>query len=431
MDITVEGLLEFIRKSPSPFHTVQAGKELLAEGGFQELQRTERWNLQAGGKYFFDVYGSTLMAFQLGTKPVLHGTEAALRIAAAHTDFPCFRIKPAAGIKKESYGSLNIETYGGLILSTWQDRPLSLAGKIVLRGPDAFHPEVRLVDFERPLMTIPSLAIHMNRKVNEGVALNPQKDLLPLFQMLESEGKDADFFAEALAYECGCLKEDILSYELSAYPVEQGCKVGFAGEFISSPRLDNLTSVKACLDGILRGTLDSGLQVAALFDNEEVGSRTKQGAGSAILMQLLQRIYTQFGSNQEDLMQDIAAGLMLSADVAHALHPNYADKNDPTNKPVLNGGVVLKQAASQSYAGDAEAVAITAELCRQNGIAFQQFVNRADAKGGSTLGSIASALVPVRTMDIGIPMLAMHSARETMGVKDQAAITALVTAFFS
>ena len=371
------------------------------------------------------------MAFQLGTKPVLHGTEAALRIAAAHTDFPCFRIKPAAGIKNESYGSLNIETYGGLILSTWQDRPLSLAGKIVLRGPDAFHPEVRLVDFGRPLMTIPSLAIHMNRKVNEGVALNPQKDLLPLFQMLESEGKDADFFAEALAYECGCLKEDILSYELSAYPVEQGCRVGFAGEFISSPRLDNLTSVKACLDGILRGTLDSGLQVAALFDNEEVGSRTKQGAGSAVLLQVLERIYLLRGFTIEQLFADIAGGFMLSADVAHALHPNYMDKADLTNRPILNGGVVLKQAASQAYAGDAEAVAVVLELCRQNDIPCQQFVNRSDIPGGSTLGSIASALIPIRTMDIGIPMLAMHSARETMGVRDQEAITKLLKAFFT
>ena len=430
MDFMAQELLDFIGKCPSPFHTVQAGKELLKRAGFAELSLAAAWQLEAGGKYFVEAYGSTLLAFRIG-RTAVHGSSRALRMAAAHTDFPCFRIKPAAGIVKEGYGSLNIETYGGLILSTWQDRPLSLAGKVVLQGKEAFAPEVRIVDFERPLMTIPSLAIHMNRKVNEGVALNAQKDLLPLITMLEQEGKDRDFFDKLLAYELGCKPEDILSYELSAYPVEKGCLFGWAEEFISSPRLDNLTSVKACLDGIVAGTLSEGIQVAALFDNEEVGSRTKQGAGSAVLLQLLERIYVQMGWSKEELLRDIAAGFMLSADVAHALHPNYAEKNDPTNKPLLNGGVVLNQAASQSYAGDAEAVAIISALCQQKKIPYQYFVNRADSKGGSTLGSIASALVPIRTMDIGIPMLAMHSARETMGRRDQEAITQLVTAFFS
>lgn len=430
MDSKVEELLSFIKQSPSPFHTVQSSRKLLEKAGFREVVQTAAWDLVPGGKYFTEVYGSTLLAFKLGRKMV-HGIETSLRIAAAHTDFPCFRVKPAAGVSKEGYGSLNIESYGGLILSTWQDRPLSLAGKVVFAGTDVFHPEVRIVDLARPLLLIPSLAIHMNRKVNEGVALNPQKDLLPLFQMMEEDEADRDFFLTALAYECGCRAEDILSYELSAYPIETGCTIGFAEEFISAPRLDNLTSVKACLDGILQGSLSDGLQVVALFDNEEVGSRTKQGAGSAVLLQLLERIYAQQGWSHEALLQDIAAGFMLSVDVAHALHPNYADKNDPTNKPLLNGGVVLKQAASQSYAGDAEAVAVTAGLCKAKGIPYQHFVNRADAKGGSTLGSIASALVPIRTMDIGVPMLAMHSARETMGVKDQGAITQLLTAFFS
>ena len=426
MDKIVDGLLDFIECSPSAFHTVKAAKELLEAEDFQELSLEGEWKLRAGGRYFVEAYGSTLLAFRVGKKE-----QRGLRMAAAHTDFPCFRVKPAPALCREGYGSLNVECYGGLILSTWQDRPLSLAGKVVLRGADAFSPKTVLVDFGRPLMTIPSLAIHMNRKVNDGVALNRQTDMLPLAAMFEREGMNKAFFDELLARELGCKPAEILSYELTVYPTETGCCLGIAEEFISSPRLDNLTSVKACLDGIVAAKARQGLALIALFDNEEVGSRTKQGAGSAVLLQVLERIYLLRGFTKEQLFADIAGGFMLSADVAHALHPNYMDKADLTNRPILNGGVVLKQAASQAYAGDAEAVAVVLELCRQNDIPCQQFVNRSDIPGGSTLGSIASALIPIRTMDIGIPMLAMHSARETMGVRDQEAITNLLKAFFT
>ena len=425
MDKTVGGLLDFIKRSPSACHVVQTARDMLLAHDFFELSPTVEWKLQAGGKYFIDVYGSALLVFRLGDK----GSRG-LRIAAAHTDFPGFRIKSCAALCREGYGSLNVEGYGGLILSTWQDRPLSMAGKVVLRGADAFSPEVVLVDFMRPLMTIPSLAIHMNRKVNDGVALNRQTDMLPLAAMLEREGMDKEFFLKMLAREVDCKAEEILSYELNAYPVEEGCCFGMENEFISSPRLDNLTSVKACIDGIL-ATGSQGIEIVALFDHEEVGSRTKQGAGSAVLMQLLERLYQLRGVTKEQLFMDIAAGFMLSVDVAHALHPNYMDKADLTNRPVLNGGVVLKQAASQAYAGDAEAVAVVRELCRQQEIPCQQFVNRSDIPGGSTLGSIASALVPIRTMDIGVPILAMHSVRETMGMRDQEALTRLIRAFFA
>ena len=330
----------------------------------------------------------------------------------------------------EGYGKLNVEKYGGLILRSWLDRPLSLAGKVVLRGADAFHPETRLVDIGRPLLTIPSLAIHMNREVNDKGMLNPQTDMQPLAALFgKTEDSKSDFFVEWLANELSVPATDILSYELSTYPVEAGCLCGLSGELISSPRLDNLTSAKACLDGLLSAADPAGLRLVALFDNEEVGSNTKQGAGSAVLMQVLERVYDSLGKTRSQLLQDIAAGFLLSVDVAHALHPNYADKNDPIVKPVLGGGLALKQAASQSYAGDAEAVAVIRGLCEENGIAWQQFVNRSDSRGGSTLGSIASALVPVRTMDIGVPILAMHSARETMGTADQQALTALLTVF--
>ena len=422
----IVNLLEFINKSPSPWHAAKTAGEMLEEKGFQELSWGKSWSLAAGGKYYTKVYGALLFAFTIGQGKL--EKEKALRIAAAHTDFPGFRIKPEAAIIKDGYGMLNIEGYGGAILYSWLDRPLSVAGRVSLKGKNALSPQTMLVDFARPMMTIPSLAIHMNRKVNDGIAINKQKDMLPLTAVLGQNG-DKGFFDELIATELGVAKETVLAYELNIYPYEGGCQLGVARELVSSPRLDNITSVVSCLEGILAGTND-GLNVIALFDNEEVGSRTKQGAASANLMQLLERVYACMGYSRAEMWQGINGGFMLSVDVAHGLHPNYPDKADPTNKPVLNGGVVIKQAASQSYAFDAEGVAIVKSLCQENGILYQQFVNRADMPGGATLGSIASALVPVMTIDVGVPILGMHSARETMGAADQAALNKLVKALF-
>lgn len=425
MDASVCSLLELINSSVSPWHTVLSVRERLEAAGFSELSLSAPWELKAGQGYFVEVYGSTLFAFTLGEENTLSN----LRIAASHTDFPGLRIKPAASMVKDGYGVLNVESYGGLILASWQDRPLSIAGKVVLQGEDAFVPEVRYIDFARPLLTIPELAIHMNRDVNKGVEIKKQKEMLPLLTILGKDG-DKEFFEHFLARELGCEVQEILSYELNLYPYEPACQLGLTGELISAPRLDNITSVEACLQGILAASeAKQGIRVAAFFDNEEIGSRTKQGAGSAILLQVLERIYSQLGCDREKLWQDISGGFMLSVDVAHGIHPNYAEKSDPTNKPMLGSGVVLKQAASQSYAGDAEAVAIIKALCQQNDIACQRFVNHADQPGGSTLGSIASALVPMRTMDIGVPILAMHSARETMGAADQDSINNLLKVF--
>lgn len=431
MTYETKELLDFIASAPSPCHTVTASAEKLRRAGFEELELGGAWQLSRGGRYFVRVYGTTLLAFTVGAA-------GPLRMAAAHTDFPCFRLKPAAGLVREGYGLLNVETYGGLILRSWLDRPLGLAGKVVLRGEDAFHPEMRLVDFGRPLVTIPSLAIHMDREVNKEGALNPQKDMLPLAALFGGEAEE-DWWMQALAELAGVPAEDILSYELSTYPWEQGCTLGLAEELVSSPRLDNLTSVWACLEGLVDATKDGvpdGVRLVALFDNEEVGSRTKQGAGSAVLMEVLRRIYaSEAAADTKESADDgarlsaaLAGGFLLSVDVAHGLHPNHMSKSDPAVRPVLGGGVVIKQAASQAYAGDAEAVAIVRALCEERGIAHQDFVNRSDSRGGSTLGSIASALVPVRTMDVGVPILAMHSARETMGAADEMALTALVQA---
>ena len=424
-----EELLGFIQCSTSPFHVVEESAKRLLRADFQELKPADSWRLAVGGRYFLRVYGSTLLAFVVGEKPLKsHGTP--LLMAAAHTDFPCFRLKPEAGMTRDGCGTLNIETYGGLILRTWLDRPLSLAGKIVLRGKDAFHPEVRLVDFQKPLMTIPSLAIHMDRDVNKDGALNAQKDMLPLAALL---GKDAeeDFFLAWLAEACETERDAILSYDLGAYPCETGCTFGLRDEFISSPRLDNLTSVLACLKGIEEAHPTQGIRLIALFDNEEVGSRTKQGAGSAVLGDVLRRIYQDLSGESDAVCRALADGFLLSVDVAHAVHPSHAAKSDPVVRPALAAGVVLKQAASQSYAGDAEASAVVRALAEEHEIPWQRFVNRADSRGGSTLGAIASSFVPVRTMDIGAPILAMHSARETMGAADQESLERLLTAFLA
>ena len=424
-----EELLGFIQCSTSPFHVVEKSAKRLLRAGFQELKPADSWRLAAGGRYFLSVYGSTLLAFVVGEKPLKsHGTP--LLMAAAHTDFPCFRLKPEAGMTRDGCGTLNVETYGGLILRTWLDRPLSLAGKIVLRGKDAFHPEVRLVDFQKPLMTIPSLAIHMDRDVNKDGALNAQKDMLPLAALV---GRDAeeDFFLAWLAEACETERDAILSYDLGTYPCEAGCTFGLHDAFLSSQRLDNLTSVLACLKGIEEAHPTQGIRLIALFDNEEVGSRTKQGAGSAVLGDVLRRIYQDLSGESDAVCRALADGFLLSVDVAHAVHPSHAAKSDPVVRPALAAGVVLKQAASQSYAGDAEASAVVRALAEEHEIPWQRFVNRADSRGGSTLGAIASSFVPVRTMDIGAPILAMHSARETMSAADQESLERLLKAFLA
>lgn len=421
---TAEQLLQFIHTSPSPFHCVLSGKALLEAHGFTALPLDTTWHVTPGQKYYIPVFDSTLIAFTIGQNIASH-----LRIAAAHTDFPCLKVKPNSSMQEQGYGKLNTELYGGMIRESWLDRPLSLAGKVVLRGADVFHPDVRFIDIGRPILTIPRLAIHMNRHVNDGIALNPQKDMLPLMTLTGST--PADFLPQLLSETCHCAVEDILAYELTVYPAEEGCVMGLHNEFISSPRLDNQTSVFACLDGLTTADADDGINVIALFDNEEVGSRTKQGAASLVLPHILTRLYRALGQSAETYDQALASAFLLSIDVAHALHPNVPEKCDPTNKPLLGKGIALKTASSQSYAGDANAVGIIKALCQQHDIPYQQFVNRADMPGGSTIGSLLSANLPIRTMDIGIPILAMHSARELMGAADQDALNRLVNVFFT
>lgn len=422
-------LIKYIKGCTSPYHTVDTSLQLLVDAGFTELSLEEPWSLTTGN-YVVNVYGTTLFAFHIG-----EDYRHSLRIASAHTDFPAIRVKPNPITDVKGYAKLNVEMYGGLIQNTWLDRPLGAAGTVVLKGDNPYDVESVLVDTKRPIAIIPNLAIHMNRNVNDGVALNRQKEMLPIIMMnqqgSDTTKSDVDEWNTFLAEEVNCDPSEILSYEITLYPVTEGILVGTEFDFISSPRLDNLTSCFGALSGIVEAKKNKvdGIRCAVLFDNEEVGSRTKQGGAGMLLPNLLERVYRSLGLSRDDMDMDVARGFMISSDVAHGLHPNYPEKNDITNFPVLNGGVTLKQAASQSYAGDAMAIAIVKGLCEEANVKYQIYVNRSDIVGGSTVGSISSSMLPMRTMDIGLPLLAMHSAVETMGACDQEQLNRLMQHF--
>lgn len=422
-----ELLFDLLEKGISPAHAVSACEERLVEAGFEQISYGAKWNLMPGGRYVVNHHDTTLFAF---TVPCHWGmAQPAVRIAAAHTDFPCLRIKPSCDIQTNVYAQVNVEVYGGAILNTWLDRPLGVAGRVAVRGEDAFHPQVRRFQSEKNLMTIPNLAIHMNREVNKGVELNRQTDLLPICGLTDG-AQNTDYFLNFLAKELQVEKQDILDFELTVYNKEKPQYVGLADELISASRLDNLNSCSALVSAIIDSQRTDGMNVIALFDHEEIGSHSKQGAGSILLHDMLIRILTECGLGEE-AQQMLYNGMFLSVDVAHGLHPNFAGKMDLTNKPVLGKGFCIKEACSQSYATDCEAIAVVQQLCEDNHIPYQKFVNRSDLIGGGTLGSIASALLPVKTVDIGIPLLAMHSARELMAAVDQQALKDLTEKFFS
>lgn len=420
-----ESLFRLLEKGTSAVMVVREAEERLLAAGFEELSFSEVWGLNDNGKYYVKHHDTTLFAFTFGD---CMGFKKPIRIAAAHTDFPCLRIKPSPDVKAGGYAQINVEVYGGAILNTWLDRPLSISGRVALTSEDVMRPEMRYISVERTLGVIPNLAVHMNREVNKGIELNRQKDLLPILG-LEKEGEDAKilhFLAEELHTE----PENILDYELWVYCREKPQYAGLCEELILSPRLDNLTSVEALLTGMIESEGGPGIHVIALFDHEEVGSRTKQGAGSMLLINLLQRILQALNRTPVQISANLYDAFLLSVDVAHGLHPNQMEKMDITNKPVLGKGLCIKEASSQSYATDCEAVAVVEQICRKAGIPYQKFVNRSDMQGGGTLGAIASSFLPVKTVDVGVPLLAMHSAVETMGTEDMKSLTDLIRAYF-
>ncbi|MBE5934824.1 MAG: M18 family aminopeptidase [Lachnospiraceae bacterium] len=431
---TNKELLDFIKHSPSPYHAVEYGCTLLKNANFTELNINEAWNLEPNSAYFINQYGTTLIAFTTGNEI---NSSTAIRMANAHTDQPCFRVKPNPVLLEKKYLKLNIETYGGAIINTWLDRPLSMAGKIVLKSDNVFTPNTMLVDFKKPILTIPNLAIHLNREVNKGIELNKQTDILPIIGMMEDSLNKENFFEELLASSFNINIEDIVDFDLYIYALEEGCTIGVNDDFISAPRLDNLTSSLSLIKGIMASNdhnednNNSNINIIGLFDNEEIGSRTKQGADSMLSNIVISKIFDGLGKSQIDVYNAIPNSFCLSMDVSHAFHPNYSAKNDPTNIVLLNEGIVLKIDTTQRYATDIEALATLEQLCAKYDIKFQKYVNRSDAIGGSTLGSISSSWMPMKTVDLGVPMLAMHSARELMGSKDQYYLNQLSIHFFT
>lgn len=425
---TADELKRRIEASTSPFHSILYVMNELDEAGFEKLELGSRWKLERGKKYYVNVYGSTVVSFAVGSK--WHGEN--LRFAAAHSDFPCLKIKPACEMESNGYIRMNVEVYGGAILNTWLDRPLSAAGRIILKTDDIMNPEVRYLDFKQPLFIIPNLAIHMNREVNKGVELNRQKDMIPVMALsndIKGEDKKNILF-KYISEKADVREEDILDYDMFLYPVETPCSLGLSGEIFSSGRLDNLTSVQACVKGIQKSVPDNGLNMAVVYDSEEVGSATKQGAGSILTRSIIGRIFKNFDYDEETMECAFANGIGLSVDVAHAIHPNVPEKNDPTNKLLLNHGFGIKTSAGERYASDPVVIGILKRLCEAYDIKYQRFVNRSDIPGGSTLGAIAVANLPLRMLDVGVPVLAMHSSRETMGIDDQMYLERILQEFF-
>ena len=431
---TVNDLLEYIDSASTPYQVVTEGIKKLKAAGFKELSMRESWNVAAGGAYYVTPYPTSLFAFTIGSD-WKEGQN--FRIAAAHTDQPGFHIKPNAVMAEGKYLKLDTEVYGGPILNTWMDRPLSIAGRVALRSEKPFHPRMELIDIRKAVLTIPNLAIHVNRDVNKGIELNRQTDMIPIMALKKELGQvdqtdgENRYLIKYLANYLKVKADDILDYDIYIYNSEKGCILGFEEDFISAPRLDNLTSVLALLKGIITGQREEGINFIALYDNEEIGSRSKQGADSNLLNILLEKIYSGLCScSREELYRATSDSFILSVDVAHAVHPNRPEKYDPNHHTTLNGGVVFKIDSNQKYTFDTEAIAIVQQICELEEVKYQKYVNRSDMPSGSTLGPILSSWLPVKTVDLGVPILAMHSAREMMGVQDQEYLERLICKYF-
>ena len=420
-------LSEYLSRCVSPYHCIEVSASVLREYGFSALPLSGRWKIEKGGKYYVNCHNTMLAAFTVG-ESVTPGT--GIRIAAAHTDWPCLYVKAASEQVTGGCLKLSVEPYGGLILSSWIDRPLSIAGAVTVKSDKALQPEIRLIDMKEPVCYIPNLAIHMNREVNKGVALSPAKDMLPICRTVAEGFEKKGVLQNKLAELIGVQPEDILCFDLLLYNAEAPCLIGFDKDLLSGPRLDNLTSAYACLAGMTEAERADGINVIALFDNEEVGSRSKAGADSGTLPMILEKLTASLGLSRAEYLDSLAGGFLLSCDVAHALHPNYTDKYDSVQTSLLNRGVSLKLNYEQKYATQCGGVGAMLALAESRKVPCQVFMNKPDARGGSTLGAFPASSLSMQSADIGVPILAMHSAREIMGVKDQEAINRLVTEFF-
>lgn len=420
---TTKKLIEFLKKSPTAFHAVAAIKEELDAAGFQELSETESWQLLPGEKYYVTRNCSSIIGFQIGT----HLEDYSFQISASHTDSPGFKIKENAEIRvRDHYLQLNTEGYGGMICSAWFDRPLSVAGRVLVSTEKGL--ETRLLKIDKDLVMIPNLAIHMNRSVNEGYAYNKQVDLLPLLGGKEALPGD---FRKLIAQELSVKEEEIYGSDLYLYNRMEPSVWGMKQEFLSGPQLDDLQCAYGTLQGFLRGKQKETIGVFACLDNEEVGSSTKQGAASTFLCDVLKRINGALGKTKEDYYRALGSSFLVSADNAHAVHPNHPEKTDVSNCVYMNEGIVIKSHGGQKYTSDGVSIGIFKKICEKAQVPVQFFANRSDQTGGSTLGNISSGQVSVNAVDIGLPQLAMHSPYETAGVKDLEYLIRGMEAFYN
>lgn len=417
----VQELFDFIQQSPSCFHVIENVKKQLTEQGFEELCENKNWQIKEGGKYFVTRNLSSVIAFKVPTKNF-----KSFHIIASHSDSPTFKIKDhPEQVVKGKYVQLNTERYGGMIYSTWFDRPLSIAGRALVKTETGVA--TKLLNIDRDLLVIPNLAVHMDRTVNDGMKYNPQVNLLPLY----GDAASKDTFNKLVAEACGTAEENIISTDLFLYNRTAPTVWGAHNEYMSCAKLDDLECAFSSLKAFLKGENSQSVSVCAIFDNEEVGSSTKQGANSTFMYDVLHRINENLGRTEEQYHTAVASSFMLSADNAHALHPNHPAISDPTNPVYLNEGIVIKHNANQKYTTDAVSSAIFQKMCEEKNVPYQHFVNRSDVAGGSTLGNIANTHVSLNTVDIGMAQLAMHSSYETAGVLDLDYMIAGMEAFYN
>ena len=420
---TSREVLNFIEHSPSCFHAVEQLSQMLDQAGYQRLKECDSWTLEQGGKYYVTRNGSSIIAFHVGQQLDNYH----FQITASHSDSPSYKVKEKAELKgKGGYLQLNTEGYGGMICSSWLDRPLSLAGRVLVRQGNVV--ETRLLNIDRDLLLIPNVAIHMNRDVNSGMKYNQQVDMLPLFSAGEC-GENS--YYELIAQELGVKPEDVVGCDLYLYPRVAPSLWGAKEEFISSPRLDDLQCAYTSMKAMVDSHNPHGVNVCCCFDNEEVGSGTKQGALSTFLRDVLQRVHAALGHAPEDYFRAVAKSFMVSCDNAHAVHPNHPEKTDGENCVYMNQGIVVKFSANQKYTTDGISAAIFMQLCKDAQVPVQTFANRSDMAGGSTLGNLSTQQVSLHTVDVGLPQLAMHSTYETAGVKDSAYMVQALTAFYN
>lgn len=421
-------LLKMLDSSPVNFLAVNYAEQLLADNGFCKVELGSMPVLEPGKGYYITKNGTALFAFRMGTGDVTDG----FKLICAHTDSPGFRIKPSPEMFSEGgMVRLNTEVYGGPILYTWFDRPLSIAGRVLLRSDNPLRPVARLLHIKRPLLLIPHIAIHFNREVNDGNPLNRQRDMMPVLGFINNHFERENLLLGIIAEELGVAVGDILDFDLSLYDATPAALCGLNNEFVSCGRQDDLLMAFAGLKALIGSGASRMTQVLALFDNEETGNVTKQGSASPVLRNLLDTIILKCGGAPGDLYAAVENSFMISADMAHALHPNYPEKHDPTNHPVMGGGPVIKFNANQKYVTDGDSAAVFAEICRRAGVPFQYFVNRSDMVGGGTLGNTLTTQLPMRGVDMGNPMWGMHSIRETSAVIDTLYTVKAFTEFYN